>query len=490
MYLSKKELENINFAGLIKPELSTFDLPEKVLQFGTGVLLRGLPDYFINKANLKGIFNGRIVVVKSTDQGDSSGFEDQDNLYTICVRGIKNGNLVTENIISSAISRVLSAKQDWQSILDCAKNQKLKIIISNTTEAGIQLVEEDINQTPPQSFPAKLLAFLYRRYQVFDGKSEAGMVIIPTELIPENGKKLAAIILALARFNKLDETFISWLTSANQFCNSLVDRIVPGKPDKETLQQMEAELGYQDNLLICAEPYKLWAIEAPESVKEILSFRKADDAVIVKDNIDKYRELKLRLLNGTHSFCCGLAFLSGFTTVKQAMENEDFVSFIEALLFDEIVPTIPYNIPEEEKKQFGKQVLDRFRNPTIAHEWLSISLSYTAKMKMRNKDLIINYYKLFNKIPEHFAKGFAAYLMFMKPIKVENGKYFGEFKGNNYLINDTQASYFKHAWESSSIDNLVQEVLGNELLWDYNLNQLLGFSAAVIKNLRLLQEKK
>src|ERR1700759_734442 len=161
MNLSKENLGVITTAGVVKPAANIFSLPEKVLQFGTGVLLRGLPDYFIDKANRQGIFNGRVVVVKSTDSGDAGAFDSQDGLYSLCVRGIENGKKIEENIISSAISRVLSAKRQWQDILQCAHNPQMQVVISNTTEVGIRLVEEDIQLTPPSSFPGKLLAFLY-----------------------------------------------------------------------------------------------------------------------------------------------------------------------------------------------------------------------------------------------------------------------------------------------------------------------------------------
>src|SRR3954465_11822395 len=117
MILSKYTLKNIDSSRVQVPEESVFELPEKVLQFGTGVLLRGLPDYFIDKANRQGIFNGRIVVVKSTSQGDTSDFDKQDGLYTLCVRGIENGKKVEENIINASISRVLSAQNEWEQIL-------------------------------------------------------------------------------------------------------------------------------------------------------------------------------------------------------------------------------------------------------------------------------------------------------------------------------------------------------------------------------------
>src|SRR6202012_2308503 len=207
MQLSKANLAAIRNDGITKPADSIFSLPEKVLQFGTGVLLRGLPDYFIDKANRQGLFNGRVVVVKSTDSGDAGAFDRQDALYTLCVRGIDGGQKVEENIICSAISRVLSARDQWQEILALARNPAMQIVISNTTEVGIQLVDDDIRRLPPASFPGKLLAFLYERYKAFKGSPGSGMVIVPTELIVDNGKKLAGIVKELIKMNGLEADF-------------------------------------------------------------------------------------------------------------------------------------------------------------------------------------------------------------------------------------------------------------------------------------------
>ena len=267
MILSRFTVKNISPEIVEVPDETMFDLPEKVLQFGTGVLLRGLPDYFINKANKQGLFNGRIVVVKSTTKGNSSPFEKQDGLYTLCIRGVQNGEKVEENIINASISRVLCADKDWEQILECAHNQNMQIIISNTTEVGIQLIHDDVRRHPPVSFPGKLLAFLYERYHAFNGSVQSGMVIIPTELIVDNGKALEAIVLELAHLNGLEEAFIEWLECCNHFCNSLVDRIVTGKPDEEIHIRLQSELGYKDELLIMSEAYRLWAIEGDEKIK-------------------------------------------------------------------------------------------------------------------------------------------------------------------------------------------------------------------------------
>ncbi len=480
--LNKLHSDNIDF-----PDENIFTLPEKVLQFGTGVLLRGLPDYFIDKANKQGIFNGRIVVIKSTDSGDASAFDKQDGLYTMCVKGIEGGSVIETDVINASISRVLSAKNNWDEILQCAHNEEMTIIISNTTEVGITFVQEDITLKPPASYPGKMVAFLYHRYQASNGSPESGMVIVPTELIPDNGKKLQAIVIELARFNKLPEAFIEWLQNCNHFCNSLVDRIVPGKPSPTDKSQIEARLGYEDELLIISEVYRLWAIESSsDKVKEILSFSKADKGVAITPDITKFRELKLRLLNGTHTLSCGLAVLAGFVTVKEAMEDPDITAFMQNLMLKNIIPAvIDEHISEAEARQFASDVLDRFRNPFLDHKWLSISMQYSSKMNMRNLPVLVKYYERFNTVPDYLALGFAAFLQFLKS-ELQNGSYTGEVNGTAYTIQDDQAAYFSSTWKESDPEDMVMKVLANESLWGRNLTLLPGFAEAVTRHLQSL----
>lgn len=468
---------------LERPLQSSALLPEKVLQFGTGVLLRGLPDYFINKANNQGIFNGRVVVVKSTSQGLTDAFQNQNCLYTHCIRGLEDNKKIEENIINASISRVLSAKDEWPSVLACAANPDLQIIISNTTEVGISLVKEDkMNDDPPQSFPGKLVAFLFSRYKVFNGDASKGMVIIPTELIVDNGKKLQTIMFELAHLNNADPAFIKWMTTCNHFCNSLVDRIVPGQLPTAEKEAFQGNFNYNDELMIMSESYSLWAIETNDlGVKEKLSFYKADKGVVICEDINKYRELKLRLLNGTHTFTCALAHIAGFTTVRQAMEDQDILSYVRSIMVQEISPAIVgAGLSFEEAKAFAEKVIDRFSNPFIEHRWLSIAVQYSSKMKLRNVPVILKHYENTGYVPPLMALGFAAYILFMNCIE-EEGKFTGSAGGDHYNIHDDHAHWFANHSQLKN-EQLVNAVLSNINFWEVDLTALSGFPEAVLQN--------
>jgi tagaturonate reductase len=487
MKLDRNNLQNIHQERVKLPNAEIFNLPVKVLQFGTGVLLRGLPDYYIDKANRQGKYNGRIVVVKSTDQGSTEEFDNQDSLYTICVRGIQNGESVSENIINSSISKVLVAGTQWQDVLDIASSVSLETIISNTTEVGIQLVEDDVHAKPPVSFPGKLLAVLFHRYTMFNGAEDKGLVIVPTELIVDNATKLEDILVKLARKNQLSEAFIKWMQNSNHFCNSLVDRIVPGKPDAEKLSSLQEELGYTDKLLTMSEVYSLWAIEGNDKVKEKLSFAEVDNGVIITPDINLHRELKLRMLNGTHTLSCGVAFLAGFETVKSAMDSPKMSDFMSNLMQKEIAPAIPYEISEEVSTNFSNNVLDRFRNPYIKHLWLSITMNYTSKLRMRVIPVLLNYAEKLNAVPDLMAFGFAAYINFMKS-EIIDGKFYGKLNNQRYLINDDKAADLQAHFNNNPEDKIVNAILSDTVLWGTNLSELPGFAKAVSKHYKDINE--
>lgn len=486
--LSKSNLSAID--SIEKPDNSVFQLPEKVLQFGTGVLLRGLPDYFIDKANKRGIFGGRVVVVKSTSRNSADEFAEQDGLYTVCIRGWKNNAVQSADHLNVSLSRVVNANTQWPDVLQCAQNPELKIIISNTTEAGIVLRTEDAINTDvaPVSFPGKLLAFLYHRYRFFNGKMDAGMVIIPTELIPENGKVLKDICVQLAKTHGLGNDFIQWLETANAFCDSLVDRIVPGKPQPQQAAKIFQALGYEDDLMIISESYALWAIQSTNPlVKEILSFHLADERVIIAENIEKYRTLKLYLLNASHTFSCVLALQGGFRYVKEAMIDSVFEHYIKSLLLRESVGAITDDdIGHDEAEGFAEDVLDRFRNPFIEHKWSDIAKQVTLKMRMRCIPLIKRYYDKFEQIPFLMVKGFAAYLLFMRTLKGEHGNFIATVNQDNFVLEDEKAEKLYSYWLSGNIEDVINGILSDQDLWGDDLTSLEGFGAAVIKEVGLL----
>jgi len=431
------------------------DLPEKVLQFGTGVLLRGLPDYFIHCANQKEVFNGRVVVVKSTSKGGTDEFTHQDNFFTHLTRGVYKGQVVNTHFINTSISRVLVAKKDWALLLALAKTDSIEVVISNTTEAGLVIEEGDVmNEQAPLSFPAKLLVLLFTRWKHYNGDMDKGWVILPTELVPDNGNLLLQLMQKLATKWGLPSAFMDWMINANEFCNTLVDRIVPGILTGDEMDNFSKEIGYKDDLLLTSEPFALWAIECSnEKAKKKMSFTAIDESIVVAPSVVKFRELKLRMLNGTHTFCCGVALLAGFETVVEAMNDATFYKFISTLVFNEIVPcVVSENITQEDAKKFGERVLERFANPFIKHKWTSISLNFEEKMKMRNQYLIEKYFEKCNVIAQHMSLGFAAFKIYMQQVHQK------QINTTDYSTNASFAIKVQ-AWEEAIAQKGIQKIL-------------------------------
>lgn len=445
--LSEEILQDVTNESVQLPCLESFNYPEKVLQFGTGVLLRALPDYYIDKANKQQVFKGRVAVIKSTSTGSIADFEAQKGVFTLCIKGVSNGDLVEDYIINNSISRVIEAASDWADALKIATSDDLEFVISNTTEVGIVLTSDDVNANPPLSFPGKLLSLLYQRYKHFQGDITKGLVILPTELISDNGQKLKDIILTLCDQNNLGEDFKSWLLGANDFCSTLVDRIVPGKLPEDMHDVVEKHLGYQDNLMIMAEPFALWAIESSsDRVKGKLSFAQTDASVVIVPSINKYKELKLRLLNATHTFSCAAALLSGFNTVKEAMQDEVFRAYVKNLMNHEIgLSILDADLTQQDVDTFSSSVIDRFSNPFLEHQWSAIAMNYPSKLALRCMPLLSKWYAKYKHVPKYMAFGIAAFIK----MKAQN-----ENLSVDELIND------QSLWEENMTDypDFVQSI--------------------------------
>lgn len=465
-------------------ESAQFDLRERVIQFGTGVLLRGLVDYVIDKANKKNKFNGRIVVIKTTNS-DASDFDKQDGVFTHNEQGLENGIVFKKTIINTSISRVISATTHWKDVLKLAENLNFDLIVSNTTEAGLKYVAEDVlTATPPQSFPLKLTRLLYERYNYAAGIGN-GFIIIPTELLVDNGDLLKKFVIQHAQANNLPEQFIVWLNTECRFCNSLVDRIVTGAPNETEKENLEKQLGYTDNLMINSESFLLWAIEGDAYVREKLSFSEIDKRVVIADNIENYRERKLRILNGGHTICVPFAFLKGFRTVGEMMNDATMKVWVEDILKNEIATTLNFDATD-----FTNSVLDRFRNPFIEHKLINILFQSSFKMNTRNTITIVRYFEKFGTLPQKMVLGFAAYLIFTKPIKQEGDKFFGQtISGEVYPIQDAFAAYFLKVWSETdtrsieSIQKFVQNVLNNNSIFDDRLKSIPEFIQRVAQKI-------
>lgn len=478
------------------------DLPERAVQFGTGAFLRGFVDYFVDAANRAGKFNGRVVVIGSTGSGRDQAINEQDGLYTLAVQGIENGEPKRELRVISSVSRAISASDDWRGVLACARNPWLEVVFSNTTEVGIELDERDaFDAAPPPSFPAKLTRFLYERARSFAFSRDKGVVVVPCELIEDNGDRLRALVLELAERWELGPAFARWIGDSVPFCNTLVDRIVPGAPPAAARAEIEGTLGYRDAMLTSCETYRLFAVEmraasatrlpflargpvaaepgADSSPR--LSFADADRGIVLTDDVRPYRERKVRLLNGTHTIMVPAALLAGCETVQEAVEHEQIGRFVRRAMLDEIVPTVE----APDAAGFAAEVLERFANPYIRHALFDITLHGTAKMRVRVVPSIVRYAARNASAPAALAFGFAAYLELMRGELQEARRAAGL-----PVPADVPGERVRAAWvetradaDANRIEALVERVCSDQSLWGTDLTRAAGFAAAVADHL-------
>ncbi|ERM82769.1 hypothetical protein P872_04425 [Rhodonellum psychrophilum GCM71 = DSM 17998] len=460
--------------NLNRQNIDTAKRPVKILQFGEGNFLRGFVDWMVDVMNEKTSFDGDVVVVQPIAQGLAEMLKAQDGLYHVLLQGIQNGKPTQESRLITCIQEAMNPFEDYAAYLELGENPDLRFVISNTTEAGITFDPEDKeHQSIPLTFPGKLTALLFKRFQTFNGDPKKGLVLIPCELIDKNGAILKECILKYAKLWHLSEAFSSWIEEANSFCNTLVDRIVPGFP-RETIGEIQEELGYEDNLVVMAEPFHLWVIEGPEGLeKEFPAAQAGLQVKFVKDQ-NPYRTRKVRILNGAHTALVPVAFLKGFRTVRESVEDPEMGEFIKATIFGEIIPTL--DLPKEELEQFANDVLDRFRNPFIRHELVSISLNSISKFKVRVLPSILEYHRIKGIWPAHLIQSFAALIAFYK----------GEINGEPIPLKDDEPvmAFFKEVWKEENLETVVEKTLGRIDFWGMDLSQLEGLKDAVLGNLK------
>lgn len=308
----------------------------------------------------------------------------------------------------------------------------------------------------------KTLTFLKRRYDYFNASKDAGLYILPCELIDHNGTTLKEILNQLSKDRHYSDEFIKWLNEANLFYNTLVDRIVPGYP-KDQIAKLEESNGYIDHNIVKGEIFHLWVIEGDSSIKNILPIEESNLNILVTDNVKPYKERKVKILNGSHTCMVPVAYQYGVLAVNEMMENEYLRNWLFAFLNEEVMPTI--DLPQDEKEKFAHDVIERFMNPTIHHELLTISLNSMTKYKTRILPSAINYYEKTHCLPKHSLFSLAS-LFVMYSLKKENG--------DSLVMDDAHfIDMWNRLWKQNDIQVLVNEVMTLKH-WEYDFTQMKG----------------
>ncbi|MGG4341592.1 tagaturonate reductase [Paenibacillus lautus] len=458
--------------------LEMLNYPVKVLQIGEGNFLRGFFDWMIYECNRQGLFQGSVAVSQPRPGGRRKleQLREQEGIYGLLTRGLQDGRKIEEERFIPVFSKIIDPYAEWEHFLSVAELDSLEIVVSNTTEAGLDYQRSDWNPSePPMSFPAKLTLLLYRRYERYEGSPDKGLLILPCELLERNGDILRSIVLRHAEDWELSSAFRNWVKECNLFLNSLVDRIVTGYP--EEAERYFDKWGYEDRLLNTAEPYYFWAIEGDPSLESRLPLQSAGLQVRWVPDLTPYQVRKVRILNGTHTLMASIGLLHGFTEVKEIAESTEWGEEIRSAMLQEIVPLVP--LPREEVTAYAETVWERFRNPFLRHKLQDIAMNSFSKFKVRLLPSLKEYVSSHNTLPSLMTRGLASLIRLYHAKPIEGQWYGMRLDGEEVLLRDDPDSLmtFYQAWQKVedgewSIRQLVASIFGNQTLWGEDLNRI------------------
>ena len=426
-------------------------MPEKVIQFGEGNFLRAFVDWIIWNMDQKTDFNGSVVVVQPIEKGMAEWLNGQDCLYHVNLQGRENGKPVNTLERIDVISRALNPYSQNAAFMALADQPEIRFVISNTTEAGIAFDPScKLDDAPASSYPGKLVQLLYRRYKTFNGDPKKGLIIFPCELIFLNGHVLKECIYKYIDLWKLGEDFKKWFEEA---CGVLV---------------------------VQAENFHLWVIEAPKEVAKEFPADKAGLHVLFVPSEEPYHKRKVTLLNGPHTVLSPVAFLSGVNIVRDACNHEVIGKYIHKVQFDELMQTL--DLPMEELEKFAGDVLERFDNPYVDHQVTSIMLNSFPKFQARDLPGVKTYLERKGELPKGLVFGLAAIITYYKGGKRADGV--------DIIPNDDPKimKLLSDLWATGDTQIVTVGVLGAEAIWQEDLNKIPGLTTMVKQDLDLIQQ--
>jgi tagaturonate reductase len=450
--------------------------PIKVVQFGEGNFLRAFVDYAFQILNKEVDFNAGIAMVQPLKDGMVNMINDQDGLYTLFMNGIKKGEKIQDIELITNIVKAINPYTEFADYLALAREEELQFIVSNTTEAGIEFIESDTpDMQPPVSFPAKLTVLLYERFKHFNGDVSKGLTIIPCELIDYNSETLKKYILQYCDLWNLGTELKTWASDVCTYHSTLVDRIVPGYPRAE-IEEYNNKLEYQDNLIVAAEPFFLWAIEGGEALKQKLPFHKTNLNVKIVDDIRPFKMIKVRILNGAHTAMVPFSLLYGNKLVMETVNGSFTGKFVNSVI-NEISETL--DMDKNEILAYTEEVMDRFKNPFIKHALADIALNSISKFKVRVLPSLLQYYNANKKLQTNLTFSLACLIQFYK----------GTWNNEVLPVKDSPeiVEAFKNAWQLVSLDLVATKILSNDEFWGEDLTKINGLTEAIVSALKEIE---
>ena len=466
---------------LNKQTATKVERTERIIQFGEGNFLRAFVDWIVYNMNEKADFDSSVVIVQPIEKGLVDMLNEQDCLYHVNLQGLDKGEVVNSLTRIDVVSRALNPYHQFDEYLKLAEQPEMRFVISNTTEAGIAFDPAcKLDDAPASSYPGKLTQLLYHRFKTFNGDLTKGFIIFPCELIFLNGHHLKDCIRKYIEHWNLGEEFSKWFEQACGVYATLVDRIVPGFPHK-SIEAIQENLQYKDNMVVQAEVFHLWVIEAPQEVAKEFPADKAGLNVLFVPSEAPYHERKVTLLNGPHTVLSPVAYLAGLNIVREACQHEVIGEYINKVMFEELMETL--NLPKEELKVFAEDVLERFNNPFVDHQVTSIMLNSFPKYQTRDLPGLKTYLERKGTLPKGLVLGLAAIITYYKGgVRAD---------GAEIVPNDAPEimQLLSDLWATGCTRKVAEGVLAAENIWGENLNLIPGLTDAIKGYLDDIQEK-
>lgn len=353
-----------------------------IMHFGPGMFHRAHQAFFTDHILNEGQSEWAIEGVELRDHDYAQKLNEQDGLYTLIVRGSDHD---TFQIIGS-ILHVLYAEHDAQKILDKMTDPDIKIFSLTVTEKGYCLstatgrldinhpdIQHDLkNPHNPKTVIGYLVEGLSRRRE----KTKAAITVLSCDNLSENGTKLKNVVLDFAA--ERDPELKNWIESNVPFPCTMVDRITPKATDK-TVKDASTAIGADDLCAVETEPFAQWVIE-DNFANGRPDWDKAPQVLFVKDVLP-YEDMKLRMLNGSHSLLAYLGFSAGLKYVQDVMKNENFAKLVKTHMMAASRTLAP--VPGIKLEDYADQLCERFENKSIFHETYQIAMDGTQKLPQR-----------------------------------------------------------------------------------------------------------
>ncbi|WP_411349689.1 tagaturonate reductase [Paenibacillus sp. WLX2291] len=474
--------------------------PLKILQIGDGNFLRGFVDWMIHEMNASGKYHGSVVLTPATPRGAHrlEKMANQEGLYTLLQQGLQHGKKVEQRQLISVFCDYVNPYGEWERFLQLAELESLDVIVSNTTESGLTYVELDyVPGEPIVNFPARLAVFLHRRFETFGADPKRGLMILPCELVENNGDLLKTYVLRYARAFGFGDDFCEWVEQHQLFLNNLVDRIVTGMPEPGEYARLTNSWGYEDQFLTSAEPYYIWVIQGDSSFDRRLPLVRSGLHVKWVPDLAPYRQRKVHILNGAHTLMMPVGLLYGKSTVRQLMEDEQLGNWVKQSIADEVIPSL--GLPPEELQRYADETFERFYNPYLEHRLLGIAMNSLSKWQARLLPVLKAYTAKQQQLPQQLVRSLSALLLLYKVEPVEQGEQLCfrslTMDGQPLEIRDNTEwlqrlySHWQQSGTSAGQDGQVDyeravlQILSDTTIWQEDLTQIPGLAEQVTFNL-------